>query len=260
MKIIPGNIHDYYDGCINQLGFSTEGNIFHRTNETINLQIKVNVISYYPYKAEVSEKNNNPLVVIFENNQTGETTGFTKNHIFKFQHFSILFCGKIYNGIRCDFIKNEKIDKQEFFYNCEDLFKFFSKYEIILREKAERFRYGSVTKGYSPNSKPWYEKYFTIKDISEIARANKWVIANTTILENGMSKIGFGPVILNGELKKFHFYKVFDAYSAYQELSMWVDNLAYPGNVMIDIEDEYRIAAHGFDHKYAFRKEPSKKK
>jgi len=42
-----------------------------------------------------------------------------------------------------------------------------------------------------------------------------------------------------------------------QELDMWISGtLAWPQNMMIEIDDKYRIIAHGFDEKYGFRKRP----
>lgn len=262
MKIIPGNIHDYYDGCINQLGFSTEGNIFHRSNEEVILNITVKTLSYYPEtKREISEKNNNPLIEIYKKTYGIWDSIFLKNHKCKFNYFSILFCGKIYNGIKIILLEkeSEKVVKSEFFYSTDDLFNFFTKHEIILREKPTTWKNRNVL-NQSPATKKWYEKFFIAEDISDVARENKWVIVSTKIEDISTFTNRNSTLVLNGELKAYQFFKVFDAYSAYQELSMWVDNLAYPGNVMLEVADEYRIAAHGFDHKYAFKKEPSKKK
>lgn len=65
---------------------------------------------------------------------------------------------------------------------------------------------------------------------------------------------------INGELGgPLQFYKKLDAYSMWQELSMYVDGrLASPGNTTIDIPDIYRIEGHGFDKKTSFRKGPTK--
>jgi hypothetical protein len=40
---------------------------------------------------------------------------------------------------------------------------------------------------------------------------------------------------------------------------MFVDGqLAYPGNIVIEIDDKYKIESKGFDKKWSFRKRPFK--
>lgn len=57
-------------------------------------------------------------------------------------------------------------------------------------------------------------------------------------------------------LKDYHFYAVLDAWQAYQELDMFLGNLAAPENRTVNISDKDRIAQHGFD-KWSFRKPPA---
>ena len=61
----------------------------------------------------------------------------------------------------------------------------------------------------------------------------------------------------NPILKSFQFYKKFDAYTAFQELSMYIGGVlgaAHPP--MLEISDKDMAIKKGFGHKYAFRKEP----
>jgi len=62
--------------------------------------------------------------------------------------------------------------------------------------------------------------------------------------------------IINPLLKDYEFYKVFDTFQAFQEISMFMGGVL--GNREKDIvvvEDKYKIAQHGFD-KWSFRKMP----
>jgi hypothetical protein len=64
---------------------------------------------------------------------------------------------------------------------------------------------------------------------------------------------------INPLLKDYEFYKVFDAFQAFQEISMFIGGVL--GNREKDIvvvADKYKIEQHGFD-KWSFRKEPEKK-
>ncbi len=51
-----------------------------------------------------------------------------------------------------------------------------------------------------------------------------------------------------------------DAYSAFQTLNQWISGtLTYPPNIMLEIEDKYKVESHGFDSKYGFRTRPKAK-
>lgn len=65
--------------------------------------------------------------------------------------------------------------------------------------------------------------------------------------------------VLNPCLKWFDFAKVVDAYTAFQEVSMYVSGvLGIEGNKMVEIEDKYRLAGHGYD-KSSFRMDKDSK-
>jgi hypothetical protein len=64
-------------------------------------------------------------------------------------------------------------------------------------------------------------------------------------------------LLINSRLATFEFFKVFDVYSCYQELEMWMSGtLSYPQNMMIEVQNESKIEKHGFDKKYGFRTRP----
>jgi hypothetical protein len=59
--------------------------------------------------------------------------------------------------------------------------------------------------------------------------------------------------LLNPCLKDFEFYKIFDAWTAFQELSMFIPGvLGGSANPTVEVGEEYRIAGHGYD-KGSFR-------
>lgn len=65
-----------------------------------------------------------------------------------------------------------------------------------------------------------------------------------------------GPfkVILNGCLKDLEFYRLFDSYQAFQEISMWLGNQAEPRKPLPKLDDLTMLEIKGFD-KYSFRKQ-----
>lgn len=59
-------------------------------------------------------------------------------------------------------------------------------------------------------------------------------------------------IVTNESLKPFQFFKVFDPYSAFQEVAMYLGNQLVKRDAPDTIADEYRIAMHGYD-KHSFR-------
>lgn len=66
--------------------------------------------------------------------------------------------------------------------------------------------------------------------------------------------------IINPILKEYEFYKVFDPFTTFQEIQMFISGVLGTGEKeIIEVEDKYKIGQHGFD-KWSFRKEPTKKR
>lgn len=60
-------------------------------------------------------------------------------------------------------------------------------------------------------------------------------------------------VTINDTLSQYAFQKVFDPYQAFQKLSMYLGNMAFPNKPIPAISNEDMIAAKGFDLRYSFR-------
>ncbi len=58
---------------------------------------------------------------------------------------------------------------------------------------------------------------------------------------------------LNPRLKDYNFEVVKDAFTAFQEISMYLSNILIEQKEIAEIEDKYRIEQHGFDKKLSFR-------
>ena len=71
----------------------------------------------------------------------------------------------------------------------------------------------------------------------------------------------FKPMFfINPLLKNYEFYKVFDTFQAFQEISMFMGGVLGAGEKEITVvADKYKITQHGFD-KYSFRKDKEVKK
>jgi hypothetical protein len=267
VKIIGTNTHDYYD-AVRVHGHDETGHIFLRNSEIVFAKPNGRWLTR---NVGIATKVNHALDFMFEGLLIGADTSHysmapnfdvTVNkirHQFTLGYRRVLFCGKLYTSIKVHRsstgVSSDPSFKSfdyNYFYTIESLQHYLENYEINLKKEKS-------------DTRNWRKPQLSIENISKNLTVsdthfnhcveNKLVIAITVPEPGGSNAI----VELNGELKKVQFYKVFDAFTAYQELAMYVDGyLAYPGNQMIEIENEFRVKAHGFDHKYAFRKLPEK--
>lgn len=66
--------------------------------------------------------------------------------------------------------------------------------------------------------------------------------------------------IVNPNLSTYEFYKVFDSYQAFQEISMFIGGvLGNNEKQIIEVSDKNKIEQHGFDYNWSFRKEKQNK-
>ncbi len=66
-----------------------------------------------------------------------------------------------------------------------------------------------------------------------------------------------GIIVVNGILSQFNFQKIFSPPQAYQEIQMFLANIATPMKPIPHVSDEDLIGAKGFD-KFSFRRDKSK--
>jgi hypothetical protein len=62
----------------------------------------------------------------------------------------------------------------------------------------------------------------------------------------------------NALLKPYEFFRKFDVNQAYQELRMYISNMAFPDKPIPQLSNEDLAASKGHGDKYSFRKAPSK--
>jgi hypothetical protein len=60
-------------------------------------------------------------------------------------------------------------------------------------------------------------------------------------------------------LREHEFFRIKDPYTAFQEIQMFMSNLAWPNRPIPEVSNDDLIAAKGFD-RFSFRKEPTKKR
>jgi len=156
---------------------------------------------------------------------------------------NILFCGKHIPVIKCvtEFRGGVSAPATDWFYDADSIMEHFKKHGVVDNTKTK-----------------WSKE-------SDIARVKRWFddpkqYDVNWLIEHKVSCVVMDPngdIQVNPPLRDYQFYRKMDAYTTYQELDMWISGtLAYPQNMMVEVEDKYRIMAHGFDMKYGFRKRP----
>lgn len=163
----------------------------------------------------------------------------------------VYFCGTLYLGISIQLPKEgfrlvyNPPKKECIFWDMKSLKKSIEKYKITLRkyEEADLHRYFEKS-GREGHRQTLIEKRITIATLVKAVKRYNWNSENWKI-------DGFN-------LKSLQFYKVKNAFEAFQEISMWIGGvLPHIGTNPPQIVDEkIRLSKRGFDPKWSFRKEP----
>jgi hypothetical protein len=187
---------------------------------------------------------------------------FSEERLILDDSFIILFCGRLYPCIVFRVTPKHPhptgVDNSKYIwcYSYKDTMSVLNKYLKIKRRKRNRHlgRFSRYNQLGEENLRSLFRPQndmadFELKGLMDIHY--KTGIPSFAILDE---KIIYNPV-----LKKYKFYKIFDAFHAFQELAMFVSGvLGGTSPPMIEIEDKIRLEEHGFDSKTSFRKEKEK--
>jgi len=175
------------------------------------------------------------------------------------------FCGKIYPIIEMHKDKFGSWNKpvQAFCYTKEEVDQFVQE---NYKENIVRAYHGNGHHREIDRLWPrWvredkYAEHFQWFADRQDAFADMFVEKGQPIFIAKMTRFGEKSLIWNGCLKEVEFFRIFDTYTAFQELAMYVGGLATPQKPIPDVPDKTMVGAKGFDEKWSFRKEPSKKR
>ena len=167
--------------------------------------------------------------------------------------FLVGFCGKMYIAAKINstvktglFSPDTKVNTS-FIYGLDNIKADICKY----KEDPDYFKNKNLKEinhiESFVNNKNVLELFYTYKTPQFVL----YPVNNNTSNEN---------LHINAALKDVQFFKVFDPFQAYQEIEMYITGvLGINNKPMIEIADKHKIIGHGFDYKYSFRKEPTKK-
>jgi hypothetical protein len=240
MRIIS-KFKDYYDGV----------QYYGQDTELIYIRDK-----YYPEEKIDLKKYLNTSGHYFLNIDRPDIIRHPENNI-EYEHYMNLiigYCGELYRvhiiHIKDDSIWNNTKHIYTLCYNQEQLNKFQEETEY---SKKKRY-------------KQWKSRYINLREQNwfEISNKNelkelffKYKTPCFIIRDSNKYK---GNITINPQLDKYEFYKIKDAYTTFQDISMYIGGVLGIGTpVLIEISNKEMAIKKGFGHKYAFRKEPENK-
>jgi hypothetical protein len=263
MRIIAKN-HDYYDSA---LAFGHDEHVVFERKEKEHVSGLKGLPSGYDFMSPKMGRREMTYQWAYGRREGNYDTN-KQNHEFAYLPFTIAFCGKLYPGI-C--IESRKTSTSSW---SSDYAYSFDAYVTLLNHFGIEFvqptrRQAWVTYGErkgSPKKEEDCKKYFerSGEDHTEF------------FAERGQPIVVYNPgdpttLLINCELKKFAFYKVFDAYTAFQELDMFISGVmsspgaGVPSKVKpkrpnpVDISDKDLRDKKGFDD-MSFKKAPTKRR
>lgn len=180
---------------------------------------------------------------------------YSSSHDFRLINHTVGFCGKLYPVIE---VIKLGTDTNKFCYTVEDVDAFIEanykdkEIEAYYSKKwaknwtngCQKVKFQRFFDEFKGND-PCYDKYFRDNHCPVFLGVYKSNRENT--------------VTYNACLKDVEFYRIFDPYMAFQEISMYLGGMAVPQKEMPEISDKIMSEIKGFD-KYSFRKDPVKKK
>ncbi len=198
-----------------------------------------------------------------------------ESSFFTFAAFKIVFCGKIYPGVRIMQRQPVKGVDQEYavitpFVTKVNHFYTLDSVDDYMRSmKQDKFFITAKDLPWWRNETPRYgiEKFFNndiVNNIDVLVEQKVPVLAwdlQPAYMEN-FTSVRNAPHVLtkNVRLRDYEFYKVFDSCTAYQELDMFISGMIAPENKpVVVVEDKYKVVQHGFDC-HSFKKDATKRK
>lgn len=233
MRILS-NFHDYYDG--------------------VQKQDQDRSIIYNRETKQVTEGRD----------RSGRTVTNQMNYyVNTFGWHHIGFCGVVYPALKLNdqfFVHNFGREHycsghEDYIYSLEELDSFI---EDSCSEKIQK-QYFQNREYYRRADRNDYKRLFNGEYCKLYSSHFTKYDCPVFVIRHNKSSGADVEIIINPVLKDYQFFKKVDTFTAYQELSMYLGNIAEPRKTIPHIDDKTMAEIKGFD-KFSFRKEPTKKK
>lgn len=193
----------------------------------------------------------------------GKYPKFVKSHYYGWGHGTpsdilgyiyILVAGKLYGGIKAWNKDSNGKEYNTIIWTKEDLEKYDAQFSIW----SKAIRTGQFKKYDIKKEKKNYESALKVLEVKGDDILSNWAIENNIVIAvcGNHTKDKTAEIEqwsdINPLLKDYEFQKILDPYSCYQELDMFISNLAI-NEVIPEMADKDKIASHGFDS-WSFRR------
>lgn len=162
----------------------------------------------------------------------------------------VLFAGRAYPFMAVQ--ETARDDEPTFVWSLDELVAW-------LAERGEKLEERRRPWGGKKTDKQRMEEWFACRGADVTEAMAKAHVAIVLIEDHGFvwgRTQKAGQMIINPRLEPYGFARQLDPWTAYQELSMFVEGvLRHPDPVTEPISDQDRLVQHGFDH-WSFRKLP----
>jgi len=246
MYIIAKN-KDYYDGVVGSVGMD-KTIVYERVLDEITENSKKP--KEFQHKTFSWEEGNPFLNVVNMNIDHDKTDKYED-----VDGFIVGFCGKMYIGYKLHYKElewNEELQRKDEIRKTDIIYGL---------KEAVKYLKTDYWRGNFEDDLRYVGSYDPIQIFRDL-KAPIFIYDSDTITTRGDygSIKSHGVVLVNPNLKEYEFYKVVDAFTAFQELQMFISGVLGTGEKeIIEVADEHKISQHGFD-KWSFRREPSKKR
>jgi hypothetical protein len=234
---------DYYDGVVGTVGVD-KTIVYDREPVEFEGEDMPQVFRKKSYYTSFREREDNPFYKLGNSH-------IKKEYFHQFPHhsyFIVGFCGKLYVGFKLYNVNTETSE----YDNVITTITYDKDYMVELFENKTFGGYfqDNLNHVLQFNALDWFRDmrtpcfvYDQVCDVTHIDLNHyRW---------NHNSKFFINPL-----LKDYEFYKVFDSFQAFQEISMFMGGVLGKGEKeIVEVQDKYKIAQHGFD-KWSFRKMP----
>jgi hypothetical protein len=238
---------DYYDGVAGTTGID-KTIVYERETQEFEGEDMPKVFRSRGYYTNFRDREDNPLYKLGNSHIKKEHWKTYPRH----SYFLIGFCGKLYVGFKLYSLK----DTTEY-NNVITTITYDQDYMVELFESKTYGGYfqNNLNSVLHYDALHWFREMKTPCFVYDQNIDGYDHIDLKRYCNNPRSQF-----IVNPLLKGYEFYKIFDAFQAFQEVSMFMGGVLGRGEKdIVEVADKYKIAQHGFD-KWSFRKEPTDKK
>lgn len=176
------------------------------------------------------------------------TLTLTRNVAVRYE--IIGFCGKFYPVIIFPEGSNSLKYPQELCYSTEEV-------DSVLLKRLSPKEFQMWTNPSYPNYRSYRLGYYNRKKLEEFFKECKAVEDLNPFIVNRSPIVALNSgngAIWNPRLRDYNFARIISPYEAFQEIEMFIGNLAVPEKPIPPRTDIEKLQSHGFDKKESFRK------